>query len=190
MVGPLPQRTALILVDVQQGFKDPAWGARNNPDAERQMARLLRSWRGDGRPIFFIRHDSTEPQSPLRPDQPGNAIQDIVKPEAGEPVIGKQVNSAFIGTDLEDQLRAAGVRDVVICGLTTNHCVSTTARMAANLGFRTIVAEDATAAFEQVDHNGQHHPAQQVHDMALANLHKEFATIARTDAILTAGHVL
>jgi Isochorismatase family len=121
----LPQSTALILVDVQQAFLDSRFGARNNPQAESNIARLLTAWRSSGRPIRHVVHDSVEPNSLLRPDSPGNAIQAAATPKAGEPIYRKHVNSAFIRTGLESDLRHDGIGTVVIVGLTTNHCVST-----------------------------------------------------------------
>ena len=180
-------KTALIVVDVQDGLDDPRWGKRNNPDAEGNIARLLATWRRRGRPIYHVQHMSTNPNSPLRPNQPGNAIKRIVAPQADEPVIQKTVNSAFIGTDLEDRLRQAGIQSMVIVGLTTNHCVETTARMAGNLGFTTFVVDDATATFDRSGFDGAHYPAETVHAISLASLHEEFATILRTDQLLDKG---
>ena len=183
-VSQLPHNTALILIDVQQGFDDPAWGTRNNPDAETNMARLLTAWRESGRPVIHVQHHSRRAESPLHPDSPGSAIKALVQPRVGEPLIIKDVNSAFIGTDLEQQLREAGISMLVIVGLTTMHCVSTTARMAGNLGFQTIVVSDATAAFDRTGYDGTHFPAQTVHAVALAELHGEFATVIDTDSVL------
>lgn len=181
--------TALILVDVQQGFADESTqdyfgGNRNNPQAEDNMRQILSLWREQKRPIFHIKHNSLEPQSPLREGQAGNEIQAIVAPQGDEPVIGKNVNSAFIGTDLEQRLRSESIEQVVIVGLTTNHCVSTTTRMAGNLGFDTILVEDATATYDRVGVDGTHYSSQLIHDTAIANLHDEFATIMSTEDIL------
>lgn len=176
--------TALIIIDVQDGFDDPVWGARNNPEAEANIARLLAAWRAARRPLFYIQHLSQRPTSPLYPESPGNAIKSIVQPLGDEPVITKRVHSAFIGTDLEPRLRDQEITQVVIVGLTTMHCVSTTTRMAGDLGFETIVVADATAAFDSTGHDGRHFPAQLVHDVALAELHGEFATVLSTDHVL------
>jgi nicotinamidase-related amidase len=182
----ISDKTALILIDVQDGFLDIThWGGRrNNPDAEANMARLLAHWREQHRPIFHVQHMSTFPNSPLRPNQAGNAIQKIVAPIGDEPIIQKTVNSAFIGTDLEARLREQRIDSVVIVGLITNHCVETTARMAGNLGFVTLVVDDATATFDRTGHDGTRYPAETIHALSLANLHDEFATIVTTNQLL------
>jgi nicotinamidase-related amidase len=177
-------KTALIIIDVQDGLDDPELGKRNNPHAERNMARLLAAWRRRGSPIFHVQHMSTRPDSPLRPGQPGNAIKRIVAPQEDEPVFQKTVNNAFIGTDLGARLRDEEIHSLVIVGLTTNHCVSATARMAGDLGFETFVVEDATASHETISYDGTLYPAEMVHAIALANLHDEFATIVKTDRLL------
>ena len=183
----LPPSAALILIDVQQAFLDPRWGERNNPQAESNIARLLAAWRSSGRPIRHVVHDSTEPNSLLRPGLPGNVIQRAAAPAADEPVYRKNVNSAFIGTTLENDLRRDGVDTLVIVGLTTNHCVSTTTRMAGNLGFTTFVVSDATAAFARPALDGTLRPAESVHAAALSDLHQEFATVVDTAEILKAS---
>ncbi|NDJ61307.1 MAG: cysteine hydrolase [Chloroflexi bacterium] len=184
----LTDNTALIIIDVQDGLDEPRLGTRNNPDAEGNIVRLLAGWRAQGRPIYYVQHMSTEPNSPLRPDLPGNAIKRIVAPHGAEPVIQKSVNSAFIGTDLEQRLRAAGIQTVVLVGLVTDHCVSTTARMAGNLGFTTFVVDDATATFERSGPDGTTYPAEIVHAVELASLHGEFATVVKTDQLLAVAH--
>ena len=180
--------TALILIDIQTGFDAPDWGERNNPGAEVAAGTLLDAWRQRGAPVFHIRHVSVEPGSPLV--GPGPEFKREVAPNPGEPVLEKQLNSAFIGTDLEARLRGAEIEDVVICGLTTPHCVSTTVRMAANLGFHVSVAHDACAAFtSNVDLSWQaaatRPDAEAIHRAALSHLHGEFAHVAHS-ADLTA----
>lgn len=180
----LDSNAALIVIDVQQGFDEPVWGQRNNPAAETNIGRLLDSWRRTGRPIVHIKHDSRNPDSPLHPSSPGNAIKEAVCPLDNEPVIRKSVNSAFIGTDLEQRLHEAGVKTVVLTGMTTNHCVETTARMAGNLGFETYFVYDATATFDRAGPDGRRYSADEVGAMTLVNLQGEFATIVTTDALL------
>jgi nicotinamidase-related amidase len=181
---PIPKNAALILVDIQQGMDDPRWGPRNNPDAEAQAAALLTAWRESQRPLFHIQHLSVLADSPLRPGQPGCEHKAAVRPKSGEPVITKHVNSSFIGTQLEAELRRQGIDTLVIAGLTTPHCVSTTVRMAGNLGFRTLLAADATAAFAQTGYDGRRFDAQLVHEVSLANLQGEFAEVILSADIL------
>lgn len=177
-------RTALILIDVQDGLDEPRLGRRNNPDAEANMARLLALWREKQWPIFHVQHMSTEPNSPLRPELPGNAIKRIVAPAGDEPVLRKTVNNAFVGTDLEQRLRTQGIQSVVFVGLTTDHCVSSTVRMASDLGFTAFVVGDATATHDRTGHDGAHYSAETMHAVSLASLRGEFATIVTTGQLL------
>ncbi len=119
-------RCALLVIDVQRGFDSPVWGRRNNPDCEQNIATLIEAWRARDWPLVFIRHDSREPDSPLRTESDGNRFKDMV---AGEPdlLVSKNVNSAFYGDpDLEAWLRGNSIRAVAICGITSNHCCETT----------------------------------------------------------------
>jgi nicotinamidase-related amidase len=180
---------ALILIDIQMGFKSPIWGARNNPTAEDNAAKLLTAWRAKAWPICHVKHVSVEPGSPLGPEAGGTEFMPQVMPESGEPIFEKSVNSAFIGTTLESHLRSEAIETLVICGLTTPHCVSTTSRMAANTGFSVTLAHDACAAFEANANSDWSDAApaltaQQIHDTAISHLHGEFVTAASTAQIL------
>ena len=180
----LSRNTALLIIDVQRGLDGPRWGERNNPQAEQRIAELLKAWRLDGRPVIHVQHASLEPESPLREGEPGHAFKPEAEPMPGEPVFRKHVNSAFIGTDLESYLRARGIEELVVAGLTTDHCVSTTVRMAGNLGFLVRVVEDATATHERRGPDGSLFSADVMHRSALASLHGEFATVTSTAEIL------
>ena len=182
----LRENTALLVIDMQVGFDDPAWGARNNPMAEANVAALLAAWRTSAAPVIHVHHDSPDAGGRLRPGTPGNAPKPEARPLGGERVYRKCVNSAFIRASLEADLRALGVEALAICGLTTNHCVSTTARMAGNLGFETFVLADATATFDRMGLNGELRLAQDVHNAALSDLQGEFAEVVDTAALLAA----
>jgi nicotinamidase-related amidase len=178
--------TALIVIDVQQGFaeQDAAGRKRNNPEALDRIVDLLRAFRAVNLPIFHIRHASTEPDSVFRPERAGFQVIPAAREHPGEEVIVKSVNSAFIGTDLEARLREAGHRTLVICGATTNHCVETSTRMAGNLGFDTRLVRDATWTYDRTGPDGDHHSAAELHAMTLSNLSGEFATIVTAAQII------
>lgn len=175
---------ALLLIDVQQGLKEASWGKRNNPDAEQTIARLLAGWRASRRPIIHVQHRSVEPDSPLRGDQPGFCFAAAAEPDAGEPVFEKTVNSAFIGTGLEGYLEEQGIGELVVAGLTTDHCVSTTVRMAGNLGFRVWLVADGTATFERTAPDGTRLSAEDMHRAHLASLDREFCKVVNADTAL------
>lgn len=179
-------RPALILIDIQKAFNDiEYWGGnRNNPDAEINAGRLLNFWRENNLPLFHIQHCSINPVSPLIEGTIGNEFKDEVKPTPEETIIKKNVNSAFIGTNLKEQLDNGGIKKVIIVGLTTDHCVSTTTRMAGNYGYDTFIVSDASATFDKVSSDGTRYSAQLIHETALASLHNEFATVTKTDELL------
>ncbi|WP_425658001.1 cysteine hydrolase family protein [Tenacibaculum ascidiaceicola] len=170
---------ALILVDVQKAFlNEEYWGGnRNNKDAEIICGKILNKWRELDLPIFHIRHSSTNPNSKLNKQDDGFNFNENVIPLENEPIITKEVNSAFIGTDLKELLDEQTITTLVIVGITTNHCVSTTTRMAGNFGFETYVISDATAAFDRIGINGEKYDAKTIHLTSLANLNEEFATV-------------
>ncbi|TQV75083.1 cysteine hydrolase [Aliikangiella marina] len=177
-------RPALLIIDVQKGFDDPYWGTRNNLEAESHIARLLKSWRRLQLPVIHVRHCSTEPNSPLRPGSVGNEFKEAAVPLDGEQTFDKSVNSAFIGTGLDEHLRSKNIGELVIVGLTTDHCVSTTTRMAGNLGYKVSLPADATATFNRLDINGNNISADDIHRIHLSSLHKEFCEVTTTDEIL------
>ncbi len=180
--------TALVIVDLQHGFDDvPHWsptGRRDNPAAEANVARLLEAWRAAGRPVVFVRHDSVEDGSPLRPGTPGNAL----RPElTGAPdlLVTKSVNSSFHGEpDLAAWLRERDLTGIALCGISTNHCVETTARVGGNLGFDVRFVLDACFTFDRRGPDGEVVTAQELTRATAASLHGEFATVVRTDDLV------
>lgn len=176
---------ALILIDIQKGFEDVTYwgGERNNSTAEQKAGELLEIWRTKKLPIFHVQHCSSNPDSILNETHLGNEFQDIVKPFEGETIIKKNVNSAFIGTNLKELLDTAKIKNLVIVGLTTDHCVSTTTRMAGNYGYNVYLVADATATFDKKGINGEVFSAEIIHQTALASLNEEFAKVVSTDFI-------
>lgn len=179
-------KPALVLIDIQKGFDDiDYWGGqRNNLNAEENAGEILKFWRENNLPVFHIKHCSSNPNSLLNENNPGNDFKDLVKPIDGEVVIKKHVNSAFIDTDLKERLDNAGITKLVIVGLTTDHCVSTTTRMAGNFHYETFLISDATATFNKTGLEGQNYSAELIHETALASLNGEFATVITTDFLL------
>ena len=179
---------ALLVIDVQRGFDDTNyWGPRNNPACEANIRALVEHWRKEGRPLVLVRHDSTEARSPLRPGAPGNDLAAFL-PDDPTLIVTKSVNSAFYGTpDLHSWLQERGIGQLVICGLTTNHCCETTARMAGNLGDQVRFVLDATATFDRPGPDGVVIPAADIARVSAASLHGEFADVCATADVLDAS---
>lgn len=215
--------TALILIDNQSGFCHPTtldhWGTtRSNPLYEVNLQALLtafRTARGSSPTpleVIHIFHSSVEPNSPLHPAHPAGGIRplDFAVPasDGSEPVFWKSVNSSFIGTQLESHLRENGFRQIIVAGLTTDHCVSTTVRMAANLGVvdrfldggpvklgqdgshqneariekgRIVLVADATATFGKCGFDSE-----TVQKVSVASLDGEFADVLGTEEVVKA----
>ncbi|HKK85719.1 MAG TPA: cysteine hydrolase family protein [Roseovarius sp.] len=181
MIRKFAKDTALLLIDVQKGVHDLAhWGGpggrMNNPECENHLRSLLTKFRQAGLPIAFTRHDSLEPDSPLKFSLHGGAQLAGLETEPGDIIVEKSVNSGFIGTDLDLQLRRAGISRLVIAGYFTNFCVETTTRMAGNMGFDCYLAHDACATCNRIDLDGTDHDPELVHALSVANMHGEFCT--------------
>ena len=170
-------RAVLLPIDMQQAFGGPPWPPSWNENADRNGWALLEAWRGRGLPVIHVRHDSVEPNSTLRPGEPGHAFRPGFEPQGGEPVVAKSVNAAFIGTDLELRLRRLGADAVVAFGISTDMCVSTTVRVGSNLGLRMVLAEDACDCFDLPDGAGGTIGAREVHRAHVATLRFEFAQV-------------
>jgi nicotinamidase-related amidase len=178
----------LIVVDVQRGFDDGEyWGPRDNPSCEANIGRLIERWSAAGDPIVLVRHDSgpDDEGSPLTPGQEGNAFKDVLAGVTPDLVVSKSVNSAFYGRpDLHAWLQRHRAEEVVVCGITTNHCCETTARMAGNLGYDVRFVIDATHTFDRRAPDGEVIPAATLSRITATNLDGEFAHVLSTDAIL------
>lgn len=94
------------------------------------------------------------------------------------------MNSAFIGTNLDKELQSNKIDAIVIVGLTTDHCISTSVRMSANLGFLTTLIEDATATFDKIDRHGNKFTAEEIQAVTIASLEGEFAKIMTTEEFI------
>jgi nicotinamidase-related amidase len=176
---------ALVVVDVQKGFDDVSyWGERNNPDCERNVARLIAAWRARRWPIVFVRHDSVVPDSPLRSGSPGNEFKDVID---GEPdlLVTKSVHSAFLGEpNLDDWLRQHRIAGVVVCGIQTNMCCETTARMASDMGYEVLFVIDATHTFDIAAVEGKILRARELARVTALELDAEFCQVVYTTELV------
>jgi nicotinamidase-related amidase len=175
----IKKNPALLLVDIQKAFleKDYPGLIRNNEHAEFICGKILKKWRTLDLPIIHVRHSSTNPESKLHKSRPGFEFNDYVTPLETEMVLTKEVNSAFIGTNLENILIKSHIDTLVIVGMTTNHCISTTVRMSGNLGFDTYLISDSTACYNTKGINGEIIDCNTIYNSALASLQEEFATV-------------
>lgn len=193
--------TALLLVDIQKGFSHPShWGqGRSTPTFEETIASLLRGFRAAKAHVLHVCHHSLFESSPLHPSKDSAGFMPYAAPAAGEPVFPKTTNSPFIETRLAEELKQRGIKRLVVCGLMTAHCVSSTVRMAANLDVvehrygtpspkgewegRIVLVEDGTATFG-VEYGGKMYDGETVHAVHLASMRDEFCTIERADEVL------
>ncbi|MEO0389841.1 MAG: isochorismatase family protein [Pseudomonadota bacterium] len=189
MIPQFDDTTALLLIDVQKGVHQlDHWGGptgrMNNPACLDNLTAALTAFRAAGRQVAFTRHDSREAASPLKFSLPGGAQLPGMDIADGDIVVEKDVNSGFVGTSLEIDLRRAGIRRLVIAGYFTNFCVETTTRMAGNMGFDCYLAHDACATTNRIGLDGTDYDAELVHDMAIASLHGEFCTAISTQDVV------
>jgi nicotinamidase-related amidase len=189
MITQFGQESALLVVDAQKGVNVlEHWGGptgrRNNPEAEARIGKLLSRWRAAGLPVIFTAHDSREAASPLKLSLATGAFLSGLEPLAGETVLRKDVNSAFVGTRLEIELRRRVIHRLVIVGFFTNFCIETTVRMANNLGFDTYLGRDACATTNRIGLDGEDFDPELVHALSIANMHREFCTALATEQLL------
>ncbi|MEK7388333.1 MAG: isochorismatase family protein [Elusimicrobiota bacterium] len=166
--GPLRRdKAGLLIIDLLDYFVDPNSRAYlpQSRAAVVGSAGLLAAFRDAGRPVFFARHAHRDPRRDgglmtqwwakvCRDAHPESRVTSALSPRPGEMVFRKTRYSAFSNPRLARSLRAAGVEDLVLCGLATNLCVESTARAAFDLGVRTFVAADATVAHDEELHMG------------------------------------
>jgi nicotinamidase-related amidase len=175
---------ALLIIDMQQGIQRLD-RPRNNPNAEAHIAALLAHWRAHAWPLVHIRHLSLDPTSVFAPGQSGVLFQVELAPLETEQVFDKHVTDAFTHTGLERWLHARGLLRVVIVGVASENSVEATARSASNLGFTTRVVADACYTFAKPDYAGRPRSADEVHDMAMANLRDEYAQVVKAQELVS-----
>ena len=180
-------KTALLVIDVQMALahEDASGTERSCREAEVNIAALLEKFRSSGDTVIHIHHHGTESDDPFHPDAPGSAVQPVAAPLPGEAVVIKTGSSGFVGTRLQTILRETGVERVVLCGATANHCVESTTRSAADLGYHPIYASDAVWTYGITGPDGISHSADQIHSVSMATLEGEIAAVKSAKDILT-----
>ena len=189
MIPRFDAATALLLIDVQRGVDDTAYyggstGRVNNPQAKDNIRKILNAWRVKGGKVAFTRHDSIEEGSPLKLSLDTGLQLEGMEIEVGDISVSKSVNSGFIGTSLELDLRRSGISRLVVAGFFTNVCVETTVRMAGNMGFDTYLIHDACSTMNSIGIDGADYDPELVHNMSVAGLHGEFCTAISLDDAL------
>jgi len=179
-------KTALLVIDVQMALahEDASGTERSCPEAESNIALLLEKFRNSRGTVVHVHHHGTDPDDPFHPDASGSAVQPVAAPAQGEPVVIKTGSSGFVGTSLQTLLKDAGVERVILCGATANHCVESTTRSAADLGYQPIYASDAVWTYGITGPDGQSHTASQIHSVSMATLEGEIAAVKSTQDIL------
>lgn len=172
-------QSGLILIDCQNTYREGIMKLSGVEAALEEASRLLERARQLGVPVFHIQHDAG-PGSPYDIHAEIGAIAAPVAPRAGEAVIVKNYPNAFVGTDLEQRLRDAGLKSVVLAGFMTHMCVNSTARGAFNLGFEVTVVGNATATRDLPAADGGVVPAEVLQRASLAMLGDLFAVVVPT----------
>jgi nicotinamidase-related amidase len=172
----------LVMIDLQNEYLSGPLALPDAQAAAANAAQLLARARQQGAAIFHIAHRGKAGGMFDRAAERG-AIIASVAPQAAEPIIEKELPNAFAGTDLQAQLAATGRKNIVLAGFMTHMCVSSTARAALDLGFRTTVDAESCATRDLPDGRGGIIAARTIHDIALAELSDRFALIARGKAL-------
>lgn len=180
----MPSLEALIIIDMQRAMAPENTGPRNNPQAEDNIARLLKAWRAQGLPVVHVRHMSRHPDGAFWPGTDRCEFQPRFEPLLHEYRIEKNVTDAFSNSGLERWLRLRAISRLVIVGVSTNISVEATVRAASGLGFEVTLPGDACYAYDKTDITGVERPAEEWHLMSLSNLDGEYATVTSTDDLL------
>jgi nicotinamidase-related amidase len=175
---------ALVVIDVQESFRRrPSWEVVSNPDVADDVRRLVDAARAAGDLVVWVLH--AEPGSGGVFDPAGGLVRlvDELVPLDGEPILTKTSRNAFTTTNLGQLLTERGIRDLVICGIQTEQCCETTARLAADLGYEVTFVVDATATFPIAHRDA---PA----DRSVAELVADPTTLQTDDVIARTEYAL
>jgi nicotinamidase-related amidase len=137
---------ALLVIDVQESFRQqPSWAASSNPGIVDHVSRLVAAARDRGDLVVWVLHSEPGTDTPFDPASGHVRLMDGLRPDPGEPMLVKTSHNAFTTTGLQQLLTTRGITDVVVCGIRTEQCCETTARVASDLGYGVTFVTDATA---------------------------------------------
>jgi nicotinamidase-related amidase len=140
--------TALIVVDVQESFRQrPLWATASNPDIVTDVNRLVDAARERNELVVWVLHAEAGSGGDFDPANGHVRPIEGLRPREGEPVVTKTSHNAFTTTNLQQILVSYGIRHVVVCGIRTEQCVETTARVASDLGYEVTFVTEATVTF-------------------------------------------
>ena len=180
-------KTALVVIDLQKGIAARQTLPHDVRTVIANAAKLADAFRKNDMPVFLVHVVATDADrlKPIADQQPwrvgGQLPKDFadIVPEMGprenDIVITKKQWGAFYGTELDLQLRRRGLDTVVLCGISTNIGVESTARFAYEYGYEQIFASDAMAAGSAEENNG-----------ALNYTFKRIGRVRTTEQILNA----
>ena len=170
---------AILVIDMQEGMADRIRAGRVpvNPDAPVRIAALLADARARGLQVIHVHHDDPDPASPFRKGEAGAAPMPCATPLPGEAVLWKHASSAFAGTGLDAHLRDLGVTELVVAGAVAAFCVTSTVRMASDLGYKVLLPQDALLGFDLPAHDGGRIDAATVQRVTLSILGADFAKL-------------
>ena len=167
----------LLIIDAQREYTDGLMPLPGVQPAIEALAVLLEKARKAGAPIVHVRHQSKG--KAFNPSSSGYEIVAPLAPRSGETIVDKGLPNAFAGTDLQARLAATGRKNIILAGFMTHMCVSSTARAALDLAFRTTIDADSCATRDLPDGRGGTISAATIHQVALAELSDRFAIVAR-----------
>ncbi|MFE7484319.1 cysteine hydrolase family protein [Streptomyces sp. NPDC012600] len=175
---------ALIVIDVQESFRaGPLWETLSDPKIAEPVGRLVRLFRQAGDHVVWVLHSEPGTGDVFDPALGHVRLLDELERAEGEPLIHKTSHNAFTTTNLQQLLTERGVRDLTLCGIRTEQCVETTARVGSDFGYRVTVAIDATAT-NPIPHRDA--PA----DRSVAELLADPRTLSAEEAIRRTEYAL
>jgi nicotinamidase-related amidase len=137
---------ALIVIDVQESFRhQPRWAAVSDPGIVGRVNQLVAAGRAERDLIVWVMHSEPDTGTVFDPAGGYVRLMDGLHPLPGEPMVIKTSHNAFTTTNLQLHLTTRGIRDLIVCGIRTEQCCETTARVASDLGYHVTFVTDATA---------------------------------------------